>query len=106
MNSHRVHATVDTGASHIFVAERLASRLGLSMSPAQDQVKTINAEKRQIAGISYNVLIVFGDSKGKYHVRIVQLDDYDVIAGLDLLRWMRAAVIPHLGSMQVMDKRY
>lgn len=67
---------------------------------------TIDIEEQQIVGISYNVSITFGNWIGRHHVRIVHLDDYNVIVGLKLLRRMRATVIPHLGGVQVMDEMH
>lgn len=81
LNHQKLKAMVDTGASHLFVADRVATRLRLKISAAQDRLKTVNAIEQSVVGISFDIPIELGAWKGRHHVRVVKLDDFDVGSG-------------------------
>lgn len=96
---------IDTSASNLFVAELTTACIGLRLSSSLDCVKMINTLERRICGISYDALIKMGTWRGHHHVRVVQLDDFEAIFGMNFLCRARVAVISYLHSLHMYDKR-
>lgn len=65
----------------------------------------MNAISQQVSGIFYNVPIEVGSWRGKHHIRVVQLDHYNVVLGLEFLVKAKIAVVPHMNVLQIMDER-
>ncbi|RWR91972.1 hypothetical protein CKAN_02116000 [Cinnamomum micranthum f. kanehirae] len=65
MNGNLASAMVDTGATHNFVAERVVSRLGLSLTKGQSRIKAVNSKAKPIVGMANDVTLRLGES-GNY----------------------------------------
>jgi hypothetical protein len=85
INGKDVNAMLDSGATHTFVANRLVKELGLRLSDSHTSMKAVNSKAQRIAGMSYDVPITLDQWRGKQDVLVVNLDDYDIILGLDFL---------------------
>ena len=73
---------VDSRASHNFMNEETARRIGLKFVPAKAQMKTVNSPPIEILGIAERVDTTLGEWTGKVDFTIVQIDDYEAILGM------------------------
>jgi hypothetical protein len=85
INGKDVNAMLDSSATHTFVADWLVKELGLGLSDSHTSMKVVNSKAQRIAGMSYDVPITLDQWRGKQDVLVVNLDDYDIIFGLDFL---------------------
>uniref|UniRef100_A0A2C9UIZ6 Aspartic peptidase DDI1-type domain-containing protein n=1 Tax=Manihot esculenta TaxID=3983 RepID=A0A2C9UIZ6_MANES len=56
LNSAEVLAMADTGASHNFLAERMAKTLGLEVTKSSNRMKAVNSAARDVIGMAANVM--------------------------------------------------
>jgi hypothetical protein len=96
-----VNAMLDSCATHTFVADRLVKELGLRLSDSYTSMKAVNSKAQRIAGMSYDVPITLDQWRGKQDVLVVNLDDYDIILGLDFLRKAKIVLMSYLNGVMI-----
>ncbi|KAJ7960030.1 Gag-asp_proteas domain-containing protein [Quillaja saponaria] len=96
---------VDAGATHNFISERKAVSLGLKVAKNTSKIKAANSDAQAVLGMAYNINVKIGEWRGKIHLLVVPLDDFDIIFGNAFLVKAWAAVIPYLGGILVMDDK-
>jgi hypothetical protein len=101
INGKDVNAMLDSGATHTFVADRLVKELGQRLSDNHTSMKAVNSKAQRIAGMSYDVPITLDQWRGKQDVLVVNLDDYDIILGLDFLRKAKIVLMPYLNGVMI-----
>lgn len=106
VNGREIDAMVDTGATHNFVSELAIARLGLSVVKHTSRVKAINSKAQPVVGVVQAATISLGDWSGRIDLLGVPLDDFDLILGIDFLTTAKAAVMPHLGGMLIMEESH
>ncbi|PPR92863.1 hypothetical protein GOBAR_AA27813 [Gossypium barbadense] len=79
--SQKQSTLIDTGASDLFISEKAAKKLGLSIRKSNKKIKTVNSEEAP----TRNVELQIGEWKGKEDFEVIQLDDYDYVFGLNFL---------------------
>ena len=104
VNGVRVKAMMDSGATHNFVATRESERLGLNLKEDTSQIKAVNSKAQKIQGIAKNVAVQVGNWKGKCNLLCVQLDDFDLILGVDFFLKAKVALLSHLGGLMFLEK--
>ena len=57
-------------------------------------------------GKNFDVPIHFGEWQGKVDFLAVTLDDFKLILRMDFLKTIKAAIVPHLGGLPIMDKKH
>ena len=105
LNGIRVNAMVDSGATHNFVATSEASRLDLKLVDDDSRIKAVNSKAQKIQGIAKDVLLQVGEWKGKINLLCVPLDDFNLILGIDFFLKSKAALIPHLGGLMILEEK-
>ena len=105
LNGIRVKAMVDSGATHNFVATSEASRLNLKLVEDDSPIKAVNSKAQKIQGIAKDVLLQVGECKGKINLLCVPLDDFNLILGIDFFLKSKAALIPHLGGLMILEEK-
>ena len=105
INEIRVKAIVDSGATHNFVATSEASRLGLKFIDDDSRIKAVNSKGQRIQGIAKDVLLQVGEWKGKCNLLCVPLDDFNLILGIDFFFKSKAAMIPYLGGLMILEEK-
>ena len=100
-----VFTMVDSGASHNFMGEDTARRIGLRFVPAKAQMKIVNSPPIEILGIAKKVDTTLGEWMGKVDFTIVQIDDYEAILGMEFMKQFDAMVVPHLKKLYIYDGR-
>ena len=96
---------VESGATHNFVATSEASRLGLKLIDDDSRIKAVNSKAQRIQGISKAVILQVGEWKGKCNSLCVPLDDFNLILGIDFFFKSKAAMIPHLGGLMILEEK-
>ena len=96
---------VDGGASHNFMGEDTARRIGLKFVPAKAQMKTVNSPPIEILGIAERVETTLGEWTGKVDFTIVRIDDYEVVLGMEFMKQFDAMIVPHLKKLYIYDGR-
>lgn len=82
INGRVIKAMVDTGATHNFSTENEAKRLGLH---GTGWMKTMNASARRLNGIAKDAELSLGTWKGRVHLSVALLDDFNVVLGMNFL---------------------
>ncbi|CAA6672111.1 unnamed protein product [Spirodela intermedia] len=80
INDIMTKALVDSGATHNFLFEKKASRLRLKFVQTSNRIKAINSETQM------------GIWEDKLNFLILQMDDFDVILGVDFTKKVKAKV--------------
>uniref|UniRef100_A0A803M3H6 Ty3 transposon capsid-like protein domain-containing protein n=1 Tax=Chenopodium quinoa TaxID=63459 RepID=A0A803M3H6_CHEQI len=76
---------VDTGASHNFLAKEEAKALGVKFTRVDGEMKAINSEATPVYGRAWGVPVRLGKWKGKVDFLVVDIDDEDVVLGMEFL---------------------
>ena len=105
LNGIRVKTMVDSGAMHNFVATSEALRLDLKLVNDDSWIKAVNNKAQRIQGISKDVLLQVGEWNGKINLLCVPLDDFNLILGIDFFLKSKAALIPHLGGLMILEEK-
>ncbi|KAG8503718.1 hypothetical protein CXB51_001706 [Gossypium anomalum] len=87
-------ALIDTGASDLFISEKAAKKLGLSIKKLNRKIKTVNSEEGPTVGVVRDVELQIGEWKGKEEFEVIQLDDYDYVLGLNFLDKIQTVLYP------------
>ncbi|PPR85349.1 hypothetical protein GOBAR_AA35344 [Gossypium barbadense] len=58
-------ALLDTGTSDLFISEKAAKKLGLSIRKSNKNIKTVNSKEAPTVGVARNVELQIGEWKGK-----------------------------------------
>ncbi|XP_023550586.1 uncharacterized protein LOC111808682 [Cucurbita pepo subsp. pepo] len=83
---------IDSGATHNFIADQEARRLGLTIGKDPGKMKAVNSEALPIVGVSKGVPFKIGDWTGELDLVVVRMDDFDVVLGMEFL--LEHKVIP------------
>ena len=83
---------IDSGATHNFIADQEAQRLGLSIGKDLGKMKAVNSEALPIVRVSKGVPFKIGDWTGELDLVVVRMDDFDVVLGMEFL--LEHKVIP------------
>ncbi|KAL4576292.1 hypothetical protein LXL04_012384 [Taraxacum kok-saghyz] len=78
-------ALVDSGATHSFMAEDEARKLGIHYVKEKGWLKVVNSPYRPILRVSRGLPMKIADWEGTVDVIIVPMDDYRMVLGMDFL---------------------
>ncbi|PPR91119.1 hypothetical protein GOBAR_AA29567 [Gossypium barbadense] len=92
-------ALIDTGASDLFMSEKAAKKLGLSIRKSNKKIKVATSEKAPTVGVVRDVELQIGEWKSKEEFEVIQLSDYDFVLGLNFLVRIQASL--QLGADQI-----
>lgn len=104
LNGRTTKAMVDTGATHNFITETEAARLGLKITPWDGWIKTVNASARRLGGVAKDVDMVLGARKGPVDFSVAPMDDFQVVLGMDFMRKVSAVVMSSFNSVCIFNK--
>ena len=96
---------IDTGATHNFISEAEAKRLGLKLQKDAGRMKAVNSKALPTAGLAKQVRVQMGTWEGLIDLIVVKLDDFDVILVMDFLVDKGGIPIPGASSLLLMGDR-
>ncbi|XP_021735750.1 DNA damage-inducible protein 1-like [Chenopodium quinoa] len=96
VNGRRGNAMIDTGATHNFISQGEARRLGLKPIQEGGSMKAVNSAAKPVHGVARNIPTKLGDWSGNLDFTVATMDDY-LVLGMDFLRASKAVPMPHLG---------
>ncbi|GMI64864.1 hypothetical protein HRI_000155700 [Hibiscus trionum] len=96
-------ALVDTSASELFMSEQVAQGLGLRVEKASGSIKTVNCKSTPIAGVARGVKLIIGDWSVKENIKVIPLDDFDVVIGIDFLDRIKAFPVSFCNCLYILD---
>uniref|UniRef100_A0A803M436 Uncharacterized protein n=1 Tax=Chenopodium quinoa TaxID=63459 RepID=A0A803M436_CHEQI len=85
VNEVPMRLLVDTGASHNFLAKEEAKALGVKFTKVDGEMKAINSRATPVYGRTWNVPVRLGKWKGKVNFLVFDIDDEDVVLGMEFL---------------------
>ena len=99
-------ALIDTGASDVFITGDLAQKLGLKVEATSGTMKAVNTAPKPLIGIARQTNIKIGEWEGLADICVVEMDDYDIVLGLEFLEdHLNAAIFPRDETMLIRDGR-
>ncbi|XP_060181990.1 uncharacterized protein LOC132611597 [Lycium barbarum] len=102
VNGKPIKAMIDTGAMHNYLATTEVERLGLVVRKGKGRVKAINSPPQLVGGIAKGVPVKMGPYEGKFDLRVVIIDDFDLIVGLEFMRQTNIIPIPYADVLLMM----
>lgn len=96
---------VDSGATHNFMSEDIARNIGLKFIPVQDQMKAVNSPPDFVIGVAEKVDVTLGEWKGKVDFIVVQINDYEVVLGMEFMKKFEAIMVPHMKKLYIYDRQ-
>uniref|UniRef100_A0A803MPQ4 Aspartic peptidase DDI1-type domain-containing protein n=1 Tax=Chenopodium quinoa TaxID=63459 RepID=A0A803MPQ4_CHEQI len=101
VNGRRGNAMIDTGATHNFISQEEARRLGLKPIQEGSSMKAVSSAAKPVHGVARNIPTKLGDWSGNLDFTVATMDDFNLVLGMDFLRASKAVPMPHLGSVLV-----
>ena len=85
VNARNTKALVDSGATHSFIAEEEARKLGIQYTKELGQLKVVNSPSNPILGVSRGIPMKIAEWEGTINLIVVPMDDYRMVLGMDFL---------------------
>lgn len=104
INGQAVRALLDTRATHNFISENEAKRLGLKVTKEESTMKVVNSPINPIVGTTLGVRVTFGIWSGKLDFSIVPMDDFKMILGIEFFDQVHALPLPTTNSLSIIDE--
>ena len=96
---------IDAGATHNFVSEVEAKRLGLKLEKDVGRMKAVNSKALATTGLAKQVCVKIGTWEGTTDLIAVKMDDFDVILSMEFLAENGVIPIPSTGSLLIMGEK-
>ncbi|KAJ8472311.1 hypothetical protein OPV22_026654 [Ensete ventricosum] len=93
---------VDTGATHNFIIDREAKRLGLILEKSPSRIKAVNSEAKWISGQAKGIPVKIGTWSGSTNLMAVPLDNFQVILGMEFMHAAKLVPVPFLNFLCLM----
>uniref|UniRef100_A0A803N0S9 Retrotransposon gag domain-containing protein n=1 Tax=Chenopodium quinoa TaxID=63459 RepID=A0A803N0S9_CHEQI len=101
VNGRASKALVDCGASHNFITEKEAMKLGIKYTKEPGRVKTVNTSPVPILGVAHKVPICLGQWSGTINLTVVHMDDFSLVLGLEFIDTVRPFSFEADGSIMI-----
>ncbi|XP_070004507.1 uncharacterized protein [Nicotiana sylvestris] len=86
----------------LMFVEMKVERLGLVVGKGRGRVKAINASPQLVGGIAKEVPVKLGPYEGKFNLRVVIIDDFELIVGFEFLRQTNTMPVPYADMLLMM----
>ncbi|XP_070041432.1 uncharacterized protein [Nicotiana tomentosiformis] len=101
VNGKPIWAMIDTGTTHNYLASTQVECLGLVVGKGRGHIKVINSPPQPVGGISKGVPVKPDLYEEKFNLRVVIIDDFALIVGLEFIRQTNTIHVPY-GDMLLM----
>ena len=93
---------VNMGATHNFISEGEAKKLSLKLEKDSGRMKAINSKAFTTAGVAKQVLVKPSSWQGRVDFVVTQMDDFDVVLGMEFLIAYHLILMPAVNSLMIM----
>ncbi|KAH9625103.1 hypothetical protein KSS87_018092 [Heliosperma pusillum] len=94
VNGVHTRVLVDSGATHNYVALRVARDMDIRYTRTEvGELKAVNSSATPIYGVAHGVPLRLGKWKGKAKFMVVDIDDEDVVLGMEFIDAVRPFVL-------------
>ena len=95
---------IDSRATHNFIADQEAQRLGLTIGKDPGKMKAVKSEALPIVGVSKRVPFKLGAWTGELNLVVVRMDDFDVVLGMKFLLEHKVIPMPLAKCLVITDR--
>ncbi|TMX03891.1 hypothetical protein EJD97_013091 [Solanum chilense] len=95
---------VDTGAEVNIMTKTAATRLGISYSGSNTQLRTVHAPTTPVSGVAHGLSITLGECQGKTNFTLSPLDLFDIILGQEFFLQCHTVIDPYLQQLLVIEQ--
>uniref|UniRef100_A0A1S4D424 Reverse transcriptase/retrotransposon-derived protein RNase H-like domain-containing protein n=1 Tax=Nicotiana tabacum TaxID=4097 RepID=A0A1S4D424_TOBAC len=95
---------IHMGATHNYLASTQVERLGLVVEKGKGRVKAINSPPQPVDRIAKEVPVKLGPYEEKFNLRVVIIDDFELIVGLKFLRQTNTMPAPYADLLLMMGE--
>ena len=99
-----IRTLVDSGATHNFMTDNVAARLGLKVEKDTGKMKTVNVQAKETVGVAREVPCKLGSWSGNVVFTVAPMDDFDVVLGLDFLDQTRTIPVAATNCLLMMGE--
>ncbi|XP_062075961.1 uncharacterized protein LOC133780099 [Humulus lupulus] len=103
LNGTKMTALVNTGASHNFLSPFGVRSVGIKPAHEGGALKTVNSVPIPITGVANGVETSLGEWTGWTNWSIVNMDDYNVVLGMEFFDQTKAILIPYANQVCISD---
>ena len=103
INGQAVRALLDTGATHNFISEDEAKRLGLKVTKEGGTMKAVNSLTKPIVGTVQGMRVTLGSWRGKLDFSIVSMDDFKMVLAMEFFDQIHAFPLTPTKSLSILD---
>jgi hypothetical protein len=86
LNGRMMQSLVDLGTSDNFLKTKVVKELGLTVSPCEAMVNTMNSKEKVVVGFASSVHIWLDKWEGWVNFTVIPMDEFEVILGKEFLR--------------------
>ena len=104
INGQVVRALLDTEATHNFIFEDEAKRLGLKMTKEGSIMKAINSSAKPIAGTTQGVHVTLGTWSRKLNFSIMSMNDFKMVLDMKFFDQVRVLPLPATNTLSIIDR--
>ncbi|XP_068649054.1 uncharacterized protein [Aristolochia californica] len=105
LNGKNTRVMIDAGATHNFISEEEAKRLGLKLEKDVSRMKGVNSEAKPVIGVARSIAFKAGEWQGTINLTAVPMDDFKVILRMEFLSLAKAIPMPCLGVLSFLDEK-
>ncbi|XP_070042782.1 uncharacterized protein [Nicotiana tomentosiformis] len=102
VNGKPIRAMIDTGATHNYLASTEVECLAQVVGKGRGRVKAINSPPQPVGEIAKGVPVKFDPYEGKFNLRMVIIDDFELIVGLEFMRQTNTIHVPYADMLLMM----
>ena len=103
VNGAVVRAMVDIGEIECCLSSSITTTVGLTMEPYASVVIPLNGEDHRVDGMTRAVPFRMGDWIGHYDFKVMYMQDFELILGMDFLMAENVGILPYLGSLAFLE---
>ncbi|KAH0761429.1 hypothetical protein KY290_017502 [Solanum tuberosum] len=96
---------VDTGATQTFMSSKIVKEYQLKVTNCPTKMKAINSTAQPSYNMALNVPLMIGHWFGVHNLTVVSLDDFNLLLGIDFMKKIKTAPIPHLYGLMFMGEK-
>ncbi|MBA0754745.1 hypothetical protein Gogos_005536 [Gossypium gossypioides] len=94
-------ALIDMEASDLFISEKAAKKLVLSIRKSNKKIKITTSKKAPTVGVVRDVELQIDEWKSNEEFKVIQLDDYDYVLGLNFIDKIQATLQPWVDLIHI-----